>query len=421
MRVLLSAYACEPGKGSEPGVGWHWATELARLGHEVVVITRSNNRDSIEKALADASSARLQFYYYDLPSWGKWWKRGPKGMHLYYWLWQQGAYRLAKRLVTKMQFDVVHHITFGVFRQPSFMGRLGLPFVVGPLGGGETVPVSLRGSFPAKIAFREMLREMSNKLAFWDPSVPAMFRQATLIFCRTQDTLDMLPVTCRDKSYLHREIGLESERIKREATPKMAGANFLYVGSLVYMKGIHLALKAFAELRKGRSGATFTIIGNGRDEARLKSISSALRLGDSVSWLGRVPHEEIWAHYCRYTAFVFPSLHDSGGTVLLEALSQGLPVICLDTGGPGAVVPTSCGIKIPVKNRSEAEVVGDLAAAMRNLADNPKLQEQMGRQALEVARVRTWRDVVSSAYADIEEALDVPIRPRRCSSVLKGQ
>jgi glycosyltransferase involved in cell wall biosynthesis len=201
----------------------------------------------------------------------------------------------------------------------------------------------------------------------------------------------------------------------------MAGANFLYVGSLVYMKGIHLALKAFAELRKGRSGATFTIIGNGRDEARLKSISSALRLGDSVSWLGRVPHEEIWAHYCRYTAFVFPSLHDSGGTVLLEALSQGLPVICLDTGGPGAVVPTSCGIKIPVKNRSEAEVVGDLAAAMRNLADNPKLQEQMGRQALEVARVRTWRDVVSSAYADIEEALDVPIRPRRCSSVLKGQ
>lgn len=406
MRILLSAYACEPGKGSEPGVGWHWATELARLGHEVVVITRSNNRASIEKALADAPIIGLHFYYYDLPSWGKWWKRGPWGVHLYYWLWQQGAYRLAKRLTTKMQFDLVHHVTFGVFRQPSYMGRLGLPFVIGPLGGGETTPVSLRGSFPAKIACGEMLREVSNKLACWNPFVFAMFRQATLIFCRTQDTLDMLPVAFRNKSYLHREIGLETERIKQEATPKVTGANFLYVGSLVYMKGIHLAMKAFAELRKDRLDATFTVIGNGRDEARLKSISLALGLGESVRWLGRVSHEEIWAHYCCYTAFVFPSFHDSGGTVLLEALSQGLPVICLDTGGPGAVIPTSCGIKVPVKNRSEAEVVGDLKAAMQRIADDPELQEEMGRQALEVARVSTWKDVVSSTYMIIENVLD---------------
>lgn len=88
VRVLLSAYACEPGKGSEPGVGWHWATELARLGHEVIVITRSNNRALIEKALKDASIPGLRFHYYDLPSWGRWWKRGPRGVRFYYWLWQ---------------------------------------------------------------------------------------------------------------------------------------------------------------------------------------------------------------------------------------------------------------------------------------------------------------------------------------------
>jgi len=88
-----------------------------------------------------------------------------------------------------MAHDLVHHVTFGVFRQPSYMGRHGLPFVVGPIGGGEVTPALLRGSFPARAAFVEMLREASNKLTFWNPSVPAMYRQATVIFCKTRETL----------------------------------------------------------------------------------------------------------------------------------------------------------------------------------------------------------------------------------------
>lgn len=304
-----------------------------------------------------------------------------------------------------MQFDLVHHLTFGAFRQVSFMGRLGLPFVVGPIGGGETTPVLLRGSFPAKDAFGEMLREMSNKLACWSPFVLAMFRQATVIFCKTRETLAIVPASCQEKSRVHLEVGLEPERIQRKAATKTESAVFLYAGRLVYWKGLHLALKAFAELRKDRPNATLTVIGSGPDEGRLKSLSATLGLRDSVHWLGWIPQEEMWTHYRRYTAFVFPSLHDSSGNVLLEAMSQALPVICLDTGGPGAVIPSSCGIKIPVENRREAEVIGDLSAAMRTLADNPELCSQMGCRALEVARASTWRNVVSSAYAHIDDTL----------------
>lgn len=172
------------------------------------------------------------------------------------------------------------------------------------------------------------------------------------------------------------------------------------------MKGIHLALKAFAELIQDRPNATFTIIGMGSYEAQLKRLSASLGLRDSVRWLGWIPYEELWMQYCHYTALVFPSLHDSSGNVILEALSQALPVICLDTGGPGEILPPSCGIKIPVKNRSKAEVVRDLTAAMRNLADNPELRNQMGHRALEAARTCTWKDVVSSTYAFIEDTLN---------------
>jgi len=405
MRVLLSAYACEHGKGSEPGVGWHWATELARLGHEVEVITRANNRASIEKAMADAPITGLYFHYYDLPSWMKWWKRGNRGIQLYYFLWQYGAYRLAKRLTHKMRFTLVHHLTFGGFRQPSFMGRLGLPFVIGPIGGGEVTPVLLRGTFPKRQAFIEKLREMSNKLDYVNPFTGAMFRQAMVIFCKTKDTLAILPPECRNKCQVRFEIGLEPQHIRHGATIPDASADFLYVGRLIYMKGIHLALKAFSQLKRDLPSATFTLIGAGQDEAQLKHLTATLGLRDSVRWLGWIPHEEIWAQYRCYTAFVFPSLHDSSGNVVLEALSQALPVICLDTGGPGALLPPSCGIKVPVENRNEAKLVGDLTAAMQSLADKPGLRAQMAISALEFARTCTWKDVVTSAYAHIEDAL----------------
>jgi glycosyltransferase involved in cell wall biosynthesis len=285
------------------------------------------------------------------------------------------------------------------------MGRLGLPFVIGPLGGGDTTPSLLRGSLATKGVFREMLRDASNQLAFLNPSVHAMLSQATVIMCKTRETLAILPAAYLKKGRIHLEIGLEPKRIMRETKGNVKNADFLYAGRLIYMKGLHLALRALSELKKVRPDATLTIIGTGPDEVRLKKLSKTLGIQNSLHWMGWVSHEEIWTHYHHYTAFVFPSLHDSSGNVLLEAMSQSLPVICLDTGGPGAIMLPSCGIKVPVVNRSEANVVADLATAMQEFVDNPELRVQMGRRAVEFAETSTWRNVVSSAYADIEEAL----------------
>jgi hypothetical protein len=85
LKLLMSAYACEPGKGSEPGVGWRWALEAARLGHEVWTLTRENNRPGIEAALAGLGAglaSRLHFVYYDLPPRLRGWKRNGRGVHL---------------------------------------------------------------------------------------------------------------------------------------------------------------------------------------------------------------------------------------------------------------------------------------------------------------------------------------------------
>ena len=208
-RILLSAYACEPDKGSEPAVGWGWATALPRLGHDVTVLTRTNNRAAVEHALAILPDAtRPRFAYYDLPPWLAWWKRGSRGVHLYYLLWQWGAYRLARRLHRERRFDLVHHVTFVSVHQPSFMGRLGIPFWFGPVSGGDRIPRSLRASFPVAARLRESLRDLANVSMPLDPLMRATFRAASRILVTSEATRALFPARDRPRAEVTLAIAL---------------------------------------------------------------------------------------------------------------------------------------------------------------------------------------------------------------------
>ena len=146
MKVLLSAFACQPHCGSELEVGWKWALHLAKLGHEVWVLTRLESRPAIELELVRLCEKRLHFRYYDLPEPIRWWFSGGKKLSLqaYYALWQWRVVRVANDLHARHAFDRVHHVTFAGLRAPSFMGTLGVPFIFGPVAGGERAPWRLR-------------------------------------------------------------------------------------------------------------------------------------------------------------------------------------------------------------------------------------------------------------------------------------
>jgi len=396
MRILLSAYACEPGKGSEPGMGWHWALEIARLGHEVWILTRENNLPSLERALTLQPNLPIHLVGYDLPAWLRWWKKGGRGVNAYYSLWQRGAYQVARRLALKTHFDLIHHITFAVFRQPSLMGRIGVPFVLGPIGGGESTPPRLLGSYPFRGRAVDAARDLANRIAGFNPAVRRSFARAALILCKTKETLAYVPPAYRVKCVMTQDVAIEEDRIAPEPSANPSAPRFLYVGRLLYWKGIHLALQALAQMRRNCPDATLTVAGKGPDRKWLCQMADRLGIAHAVEWNGWVPREQVLDMYRGHTAFLFPSLHDSGGTVIMEALSQGLPIICMDTGGPGAMLPPSCGFKIPVEARSQAEVVCDLAAAMQQLAGNPALRLEMAQRALQAAKENTWRQVVSA-------------------------
>ncbi|MGB6743112.1 MAG: glycosyltransferase family 4 protein [Terracidiphilus sp.] len=404
MKVLLSAYACEPNQGSEPGMGWHWAVEIARLGHEVHVLTREGNRESVLRGAAEQDRLDLKVHGYDLPGWARWWKKGPRGVHVYYVLWQWGAYRRARGLHAKLHFDLVHHITFAVYRHPSFMGRLGIPFVFGPLGGGEDTPPGLLRSLPLRGRIVERLRAAANKVAWLDPLLRSTFGSASLIFYKTVETLNHIPRHFRDKCICVQDVASDGDAMAKTPAPA-GGPRFLFAGRLLYWKGVHLALRALAELRREVPDAQLTIVGDGRDRAWLQALARELGLDGAVTWRGWLPREELLELYAAHRAFVFPSLHDSGGTVVMEAMSQGLPVVCLDLGGPGAILPPGCGSKISARERTEVQVIAALANAMKQLATDDALRNELAANALQAARAMTWPTLAGHAYEEIQKAL----------------
>ncbi|MGD0547477.1 MAG: hypothetical protein ABR991_06565, partial [Terracidiphilus sp.] len=237
MRVLLSAYACEPDRGSEPEVGWQRARHMLSVADEVWVLTRSNNREVIE---ADPLShdSRLHFIYYDLPAWALTLKKRVWFLPFYFILWQWGAYRTAARRHSEKPFDRIYHVTFASMRSGSFMGRLGVPFVIGPIAGGERSPFRLRRGMPLRGQVSELARDPGILLQRCNPIARAACAAAESIYITTEESLRLIPRKWRSKTAVQLAIAtLGAAQIDARQLP--ATPRFLFAGRLIHWKGAH--------------------------------------------------------------------------------------------------------------------------------------------------------------------------------------
>lgn len=386
LKVLISAYACEPEKGSEAAVGWNWVRQSSRL-HEVWVITRENNRGSIERALAKDALPNVHWIYFDLPRWARFWKQGQRGVHAYYYLWQLGAYYVARKLHREVGFDLVHHVTFVNYWMPSFLALLPVPFVWGPVGGGESAPYAFRRSFSFRGKVFELSRDLARRLGETDPSVKVTARRAAAALAATHQTEARLQILgCRNVSQFS-QVGLPQDEIRRlDSVPFHQDSPFrlVSVGNLLHWKGFKLGLCAFARFRSRLEASQYWIIGDGPERKALARAAGELGVAASVTFWGAIPRQQVLERLRECDVLVHPSLHDSGGWVCLEAMAAARPVVCLDLGGPALQVTEETGIRVPAV--SPEQVVTDLADAVERLAKDPTLRARMGNAARQRVR-----------------------------------
>ena len=381
MKVLLSAYSCEPGMGSERGVGWNIVREVAKY-HEVWVLTRPDeSKEAIEAELARNPIPNLHFVYFTLPFWQdsrKWGQSG--GMQIHYYLWQIQAYFVARKLHRQINFDIVHHVTFVKYSSPSFLSLLPIPFVWGPLGGGESAPKPFWQDFDSKAKTYEIARNITRRLGELDPFVRYTAKKSSAIRATTKDTAERLYHIGADKVEILSQLGLtevELSELAQYTIPEDAPMRFISIGRLLHWKGFHLGLRAFHQANL--PDAEYWIVGDGFEAEKLQLLAQDLGISDRVKFCGPLSRQETLSTLANCHVLVHPSLHDSGGMVCMEAMAAGRPVICLDLGGPAIQVTEGTGFKIDAQTPQQA--VADMAESMKKLAGDRELVRNIGQAA----------------------------------------
>jgi glycosyltransferase involved in cell wall biosynthesis len=388
MKVLVSAYACEPAAGSEPAVGWNWVREVAQFC-EVWVLTRTNNRDAIESC-PEGVPKSAHFVYLDLPRWLSFWKKGRRGVHGYYCLWQVLAYFVARRLHRGVRFDLVHQLTLGSSWLPTFLWLLPAPLVWGPIGIGSPAPRGYRGEFSSRGKLSEGLRGLVGAVMRFEPVHRATEARAAVILATSPGTLRSFDERVRPKVVLFPQVGLDPTEMPGRAPARRSGLRLISVGRLVHWKGMSVGVRAFAKLQERCGNCEYWIVGEGPESERLKRLAASLGVASSVRFVGAVSRPSYLQLVAECDVLLHPSVHEPGAFAIVEAMAAGVPVVCMDMGEPSLLVTAETGFRIDARESSQA--IGQIVDACENLARDRSGCRRMGAAARRRAlTLFSWR------------------------------
>ena len=387
-KIFVSAYACEPGLGSEIGVGWHWVLEMSKH-FELWVLTRESNRNTIEPWIAaHPEFSGIHFLYFDLPKWARFWKKGMRGVRTYYNIWQACTNRIVKRTMQDNNIKIFHHLTYGnVLWKVSSYGRKQF-FVWGPVGGLETIPAEYSRQYARKSRIIEWVRRAAVKMLPLNFGFKKRCKNADLILCKTEITRDHIPARQRDKAVLFTDVAVEKQPAVANADSKENNTvEFITIGRLDAWRGFDLVIESFARVAKTNKKLHLTIVGKGADKERLKNIAESLGVQEQVTFTGKVAMDEYYRLLAASDVVVNASLKEGAVTVSFDSMAMGKPLICLDTTGYTRYFSNDYAVVIPRTGREE--VIDNLTAAMTRFADADE-RKTIGEKARNAGAQFTW-------------------------------
>lgn len=404
-KVMLLAYACDRDDVSETWCSYQWTSRLVRQ-HEATVLV-CNRRSRLGAAREQLPGARV-FEWAEpalLERFGTFSSMVKPAYLSYYWR----ARRLLRRLLRQESFDLIHQYEPFAPRYPSPAVGLGVPFILGPVGGAVDTPPGFAAETERHMAWYTQLRAVDRWRFRYDPWLRRTYAGADLVLGIAPYVAELLaPVPVRRIAFMH-ETGVEAvpPAVTRRR-PERGHLRLLFVGRVVRTKGVRDAVRAMAHLRD-LPGVTLDVLGDGDDRQPCEAEAATLGVTDTVTFHRWQDRDVVARYYAGADVFVFPSFREASGTVVIEAMSNGLPLVVAASGGPGYTIGDTCGIAVPPE--APAQFAAGIAAAVRRLAADPDLVLRLGRAARErVATDFLWdrkvermgeiyREVIATAAA----------------------
>jgi glycosyltransferase involved in cell wall biosynthesis len=353
--------------------------QIARF-HDVHVLTHAYNKRGIPPA--ELASSVVEFHFLRLPRPFWWLYKIDFGQRIYYYLWQIRAWRESRKLHPRYGFDLAHQVTFGNDWIPSYIGAfLPVPFVMGPIGGGQRTPRGLLREYTLGGRLCEWGREAAQWIGRRDPVRRRCFRKAKAILVCNTETKNTLPRANRHKVVFFPVNGVSSEDFSGLPSPEVQPRPFrvFMAGRFHRLKGFALAIRGFERFIRRNPEAEFVIVGAGTEGGRLRRLIIELGIEGKVRLVEWMPREVLLQEMRASDVMLFPSFRDGGGAVVVEAMASAKPVIGLDSGGPGFHIQPEWGFKISPKDPSY--VAAEIAKALEKLFRDPALARTMGLAA----------------------------------------
>lgn len=386
-KLLLVAPTCDGTDVGEAWVAFQWATRLAEQ-HDVTLLTyHKRGKTPASEQLGNCRVIEWQ----EPPLVGRA-ERFNSLLKPGYLPFLVRARRWARDAIARGErFDVAHQVTPVAMRYPTPLAGLGIPYVIGPVGGGLPTPPGFADGDTAP--WYVSLRSVDSFRMRRDPVLRRSYQEASCVLAIAPYVSDLLAgVGVRRIEVLSETaIGALGPELQRRIS---AGPlRLLFVGRVIRTKGARDAIRAMSLLPDDVE-AVLDVVGDGPDLEQCQQLAQTLGVADRVVFHGRQARADVDRFYEAADVFVFPSFREPGGNVAFEAMSFSLPLIVCTTGGPGAAVDDRCGFRIAPDGPER--YAADIADAIARLARDPDRRLAMGREARRrVEQVGLWESKIS--------------------------
>lgn len=392
LNILVNAYACNPNWGSEPGMAWNWISNLASYCN-LFVITEGEWKEEIEEAVrVHPYKNHLHFYYNPLPDRVRkmCWNQGDWRFYWYYQKWQKHTLKIAKQIIAKSQIDLIHQLNMIGFREPGYLWEIKeIPFVWGPIGGMELMPTSyLEGASLKQIILTHLKNCLNSFQTRHSVRVRKAIEKADGLIAAVKGVQEKIEKYYHKDVILINETGCKVKGYCEHFPNEHETLKILWVGKFDFRKQLGVALKAIAGLTDIK--VELHIVGSGRemDVAYYKELAKNTGIDSMCHWHGTIKNDEVQRLMRESDLLLFTSIMEGTPHVVLEAISNCLPVLCLDTCGQSASVNEYVGIKIALTSAAQSAL--DFAKQIRILYYDRKRLSDMSKACVERQKELSW-------------------------------
>ena len=399
--ILLSSYSVNPYHGSEDGIGWNWTVQAAEHFKypydRIFLVTKKVNEEDTRRGIEELGLDNVELKIVDTPYWLNWYREHNSMFHhLYYIMWQAVAYGWAK--TSRIDFDIIHHVTMVDFRIPGFMWKFKKPYTIfGPVGGGQSTPEALKDYEKSKAVekFRETVNKTVSKIPYYKKALNAF----DSIYAINKETQEYMSRAVQNGCERLTELALAKELKNLKIEPKHTDGTvkILYLGRLIEKKGLMLLLDVIKEMPEDLD-FVLEIYGGGPLEERIKAFIKEHCLDERVKFYGEVEHTRVSEIYREADVFVMPSLRETSGNVLVEAMAHKLPLAALDMSVCSDFKEYSCGEFVNVEQDKNG-IIREFAEKLTKLINDAELRKTLGENGYNFVNTElSWKAKFEKVY-----------------------